>query len=138
MIGVIVVTHSNFGKELIEACESVIGKQDNAWHLNCLKDDIEGEIEKILDKNKSLRGFIILVDLFGGTPCNVALKFAKVENIQVISGVNLPMLASLFNCRQSEASLKELVKNALSDAKNGILDAKEKLFQKMEITKDGN
>ena len=135
MTGIIIVTHDNFGKSLAFACENIIGKQDNVWCLDSSKDNVEEEIKKIMNENKLFNGFIIFVDIFGGTPCNVALKFAKIKNIEIICGINLPMLISSFSHRKSGVSIKELTGNILNDGKKGILSAKEKFLQRLKATK---
>ena len=86
MIGLVLVTHGRLAAEFITAMEHVVGPQE----------DIAKAIKSV-DKGK---GVIILTDLFGGTPSNLAISLMKTENIEVIAGVNLPMLIRLEGARK--------------------------------------
>ena len=96
MVGVVVVTHGNLGKELIRAAELIKGELkgvipvtvDAAKGVEELKKEMTLAIKKA-DKGE---GVLILTDLFGGTPSNISLSFLKKDTVEVITGVNLPML----------------------------------------------
>jgi PTS system mannose-specific IIA component len=105
MIGIIIVTHGNLALELKSAMEHILGVQKNI-EIICIssdddlderKNDIEGSIKKI-DNNS---GIVMLTDMFGGTPSNLAISFLKTGKIEIISGVNLPMLVKLIGLRDS-------------------------------------
>ena len=105
MIGIIIVTHGNLALELKSAMEHILGAQKNI-EIICIssdddlderKNDIEGSIKKI-DNNS---GIVMLTDMFGGTPSNLAISFLKTGKIEIISGVNLPMLVKLIGLRDS-------------------------------------
>ncbi len=105
MIGIIIVTHGNLALELKSAMEHILGVQKNI-EIICIssdddlderKNDIEGSIKKIDNNN----GIIMLTDMFGGTPSNLAISFLKTGKIEIISGVNLPMLVKLIGLRDS-------------------------------------
>ena len=105
MIGIIIVTHGNLALELKSAMEHILGVQKNI-EIICIssdddlderKNDIEGSIKKIDSNN----GIVILTDMFGGTPSNLAISFLKTGKIEIISGVNLPMLVKLIGLRDS-------------------------------------
>ena len=105
MIGIIIVTHGNLALELKSAMEHILGSQKNIEIL-CIspdddlderKNDIEASIKKIDNGN----GIVILTDMFGGTPSNLTISFLKTGKIEVISGVNLPMLVKLIGLRDS-------------------------------------
>jgi len=95
MFGIIIVTHGNLGKELLNTAEAIVGKMDNIVAVSFLspqnpetsKKIIQDAI-KLVDKGK---GIILLTDLFGGTPSNIAISFLNHQDIEVVSGVNLPM-----------------------------------------------
>ena len=99
MVGVLITTHGNLGKELIKAAELIRGSLKGIVHISVdqikgvedLKKEISGAIKK-LDQGK---GVLILTDLFGGTPSNISLSFMKEGKVEVITGVNLPMLLKL-------------------------------------------
>ena len=99
MIGVLITTHGNLGNELIKAAELIKGpinglsyvSADQTKGVEDLKKEIGNAIKK-LDKGK---GVLILTDLFGGTPSNISLSFMKDGKVEVVTGVNLPMLLKL-------------------------------------------
>ena len=105
MIGIIIVTHGNLALELKSAMEHILGVQKNI-EIICIspdddlderKSDIKCSIKKIDNNN----GIVILTDMFGGTPSNLAISFLKTGKIEIISGVNLPMLVKLIGLRDS-------------------------------------
>ena len=106
MIGIIIVTHGNLALELKSVMEHILGVQKNI-EIICIssdddlderKKDIEGSIKKIGNNN----GIVMLTDMFGGTPSNLAVSFLKTGKIEIISGVNLPMLVKLIGLRDSD------------------------------------
>lgn len=104
MIGLVLVTHGRLAAEFIIALEHVVGPQE-AVEAVCIgpDDDMEGRRKDIADaiaKVERGQGVIILTDLFGGTPSNLAISLMKSENIEVIAGVNLPMLIRLEGARK--------------------------------------
>lgn len=90
---IVVVTHGNFGEGLINAAEMICGKIKNLKSIKLLPgispEDIYKEVKETIDETG--KDTLILVDMFGGTPCNVCSKFAK-DGYKVISGINLPIL----------------------------------------------
>ena len=103
MIGIVVVSHGKLSKELVAATEHVVGEQMRFRSISIeAEDDIEARREQIRDTAKACdtgRGVIILTDMFGGTPSNLAMSIMTSGNIEVISGVNLPMLIKLAEVR---------------------------------------
>lgn len=104
MIGLVLVTHGRLAAEFIVAMEHVVGPQE-AIEAVCIgaEDDMEarrGDIAKALAKVDQGDGVIILTDLFGGTPSNLAISLMKTDKIEVIAGVNLPMLIRLEGARK--------------------------------------
>ena len=104
MIGMILVTHGRLAEELRSAMEHVVGSQRNVDTV-CIgpDDDMEARRQDIADAIGRVdrgKGVIILTDLFGGTPSNLAISLMKTENIEVIAGVNLPMLIRLEGARK--------------------------------------
>ncbi|MCK9229476.1 MAG: PTS sugar transporter subunit IIA [Syntrophales bacterium] len=96
MIGVIVITHGNLGRELIRAAELIKGEMKGVLPVSVdatkSVEDLKKEITTVLKKADSGEGVLILTDLFGGTPSNISLSFLKKNKIEVVTGVNLPML----------------------------------------------
>ncbi|MGD1986748.1 MAG: PTS fructose transporter subunit IIA [Desulfobacterales bacterium] len=105
MIGIVIVTHSQLGDALIEAAEFIIGKKSEALvsvsiDLNESADVLRAKIAKGIKKVKSKDGVLILTDMFGGTPSNLSYSFLEEGHIEVISGVNLPILIQAVNTRK--------------------------------------
>ena len=103
MIGLILVTHGKLAEEFVNAMQHVVGRQD-AVETVCIgpNDDMEARRREIADKVKVVddgKGVIILTDLFGGTPSNLAISLMKAGSIEVIAGINLPMLIRLAKAR---------------------------------------
>ena len=99
MIGLVLVTHGRLAAEFVVAMEHVVGPQE-AIEAICIgpEDDMEArrqDIAEAIAKVDRGKGVIILTDLFGGTPSNLAISLMKSENVEVIAGVNLPMLIRL-------------------------------------------
>ena len=104
MIGLVLVTHGRLAVEFITALEHVVGPQTGIEGI-CIDadDDMEqrrGEIAGAIGRVNEGEGVIILTDLFGGTPSNLAISLMKSENVEVIAGVNLPMLIRLEGARK--------------------------------------
>ena len=104
MIGMVLVTHGRLATEFITAMEHVVGPQDQIAAI-CIgpEDDMEGRRNDIAEAIATVddgSGVIILTDLFGGTPSNLAISLMKSENVEVIAGVNLPMLIRLEGARK--------------------------------------
>ena len=104
MIGLVLVTHGRLAVEFITALEHVVGPQTGIEAI-CIDadDDMEqrrGEIASAIARVNEGEGVIILTDLFGGTPSNLAISLMKDTGIEVIAGVNLPMLIRLEGARK--------------------------------------
>ena len=123
MIGLVLVTHGGLAVELINALEHVVGPQDYIASI-CIgpDDDVEfcrTEIKKAVGDVGTGSGVIILTDMFGGTPSNLAISVMDNKNIEVITGINLPMLVKLVSIR-SKLDLKEAVTKAQEAGKKYI------------------
>ena len=105
MIGLVLVTHGRLAAEFIVAMEHVVGPQERIEPI-CIgaEDDMEArreDIAKAIAKVDDGEGVIILTDLFGGTPSNLAISLMKSDKLEVIAGVNLPMLIRLEGARKT-------------------------------------
>ena len=105
-IGVVLVTHGNLATELVKVMEHVVGPQTQITTITIgPDDDMEKRRKDILSSvqlvDKGL-GVIILTDMFGGTPSNLAISIMEQANIDIIAGVNLPMLIKLASVRSTE------------------------------------
>ena len=105
MIGLVLVTHGGLAVELISAMEHVVGPQENTAAV-CIgpDDDMEqrrADIQKAVSRVETGEGVIILTDMFGGTPSNLAISIMEEKSIEVIAGVNLPILVKLASIRST-------------------------------------
>ena len=131
MIGILIVTHCELGSALIEAAEFIIGSRpedmepvsiDLNENAEKLRKKISDGIKKV-DRNE---GVLILTDMFGGTPSNLSYTFLEEGRVEVVSGVNLPMLVKALNTRSKQdlanlaATVEAFGKKSISMA-SGIL-----------------
>lgn len=110
MIGLVIVTHGQLAIELRRATEHVVGPQDMMETI-CIgpDDDMErrrNDIRAAVERVDSRAGVILLTDMFGGTPSNLAISMLRDGKVEVLAGVNLPMLIKLAEARET-ASLEE-------------------------------
>ncbi len=107
MIGIVIVTHCHLGQELIRSAEFIVGRlpQIRAVSLNP-EDQVEalrGKIVKAIEEVDSGEGVLLLTDMFGGTPSNISLSFLEDGRVEVVTGVNLPMLVGLASRREGRS-----------------------------------
>jgi mannose PTS system EIIA component len=112
MIGIVLVTHGRLAEEFVAATEHVVGRQE-AMRSICIgpDDDMEQRRTEIIDAVAAVdqgEGVVVLTDMFGGTPSNLAISIMDEERVEVIAGVNLPMLIKLASVR-GEKPLAEAV-----------------------------
>lgn len=105
MIGLILVTHGRLAEEFVHAMQHVVGRQE-AVATVCIgpNDDMEQRRKEIAEAIKAVdagEGAIILTDLFGGTPSNLAISLMQAGKVEVIAGINLPMLIRLAGARKT-------------------------------------
>jgi mannose PTS system EIIA component len=111
MIGIVVVAHFNLAREMVAATELIVGKQERFEYVNIFPDEdvekIKGKVVEALKKAEAGQGIIVLTDMFGGTPSNISLSFLEEGKVEVVTGVNLPMLIKLVTFREGKV-LSEL------------------------------
>ena len=132
MIGIVLVTHGRLAEELVAAMEHVVGPQEAVAAI-CIgpDDDMEERRSQILDsisKVDSGTGVILLTDMFGGTPSNLAISVIEKANVEVIAGVNLPMLIKLASVRGAD-DLKDAADQAQEAGRKYINIASDLLSQ---------
>jgi len=115
MIGLVLVTHGALAKEFVSATEHVVGEQEGMLAI-CIgpDDDMEKRRDDILAAVRKVdegEGVIVLTDMFGGTPSNLAISIMDKANVEIIAGINLPMLIRLAKVRQ-EMDLPAAVEQA--------------------------
>lgn len=119
----VLVTHGNLANEFISAMQHVVGKQEQIAPV-CIgpEDDMEMRRAEILKKVEEVNdgsGVVVLTDMFGGTPSNLAISIMDRAPVEIIAGVNLPMLIKLASLRK-EKNLKETVSGAQEAGKKYI------------------
>ena len=136
-VGVVVVTHVNYGQSLIHAAEAIMGAQEGVAAVSV---DMSQEVERILanirlavEDTDSGRGVLILTDMFGGTPTNLSLSLLGAGHLEVITGVNLPMLLKVLSGRTRK--LEELSADAKTAGCQGIVVAGEVLRSRVRDKK---
>jgi len=117
MIGALVVTHGHLGQELVAAAEMIVGEVSHiqavsiGWHddVNDARKDIEKRIAEVEDGH----GVLILTDMFGGTPSNIAFSFHDPGRVDVVTGVNLPMIIKIAGQKEGDTldSLARIVRD---------------------------
>ncbi len=132
MIGLILVTHGDLAAEFVSAMEHVVGEQERVVPV-CIgpNDDMEArrtEISDAIAKVNDGSGVIVLTDLFGGTPSNLAISLLKTGEVEVIAGINLPMLIRLAGARV-DMSVTDAVAAAREAGRNYITVASDFLGQ---------
>ena len=123
MLGLVIVTHGKLAEAFLSVTEHVVGKQE---HIRAIgiepEDDADKARERIVAAIKEVdqkKGVVILTDMFGGTPSNVAISVMKTEDVEVIAGVNLPMLIKLASVR-GKLPMNEAVNQAQEAARKYI------------------
>ncbi len=131
-IGIVLVTHADYGAALLRAAEFILGSL-----TDCASISVDGtqEVAETIERLKeavhrldSGRGVIILTDMFGGTPTNLSLSLLGSDAIEVVTGINLPMLLKTFSARF--ADLQQVAHDAKEAGGNGIVVAGEMLRQR--------
>jgi mannose PTS system EIIA component len=136
MIGVLIVCHRKMSTAIKETAFNIIGKKDYFEAIEVFPEDgIDGTVQKIelcLKNWESLDGVLVFVDMFGGTPCNSIIKILKnYKNVDVITGVNLPMIIHSLSVQTIYNNIKEFVENILSETQKSIFNLK-----KLDIFKE--
>lgn len=127
MIGIVIASHCDLSKSLIETAEFIVGVQKGILNVSinaedCL-DEIKTKIELAIQKVDTGDGAIILTDMLGGSPSIVSLSYMNKYNIEVVTGVNLPMILEVI-LHRNEFNLQRLAKLAVLKSKKSIVLAK--------------
>jgi PTS system mannose-specific IIA component len=133
MIGVLIVTHKELAEALISVCDLIMGRQEGMAAVS-LDPEAQPEasrkqIKKALAQVNNGQGVIILTDMLGGTPSNLSLAFLQEGSVEVVSGVNLPMLMKLAHLREGK-DLGEVASALRQSGQQGITVASEVLHRK--------
>ena len=129
MVGAVIVTHGGLARELLEAMERIVGPSEGIRAVSIDWDDdvsdarsqIEEAIRSVLDDGRVL----IFTDMFGGTPTNVSLSFLEEDRVEIITGVNLPMLIKLTSLQSSDEPLGEIARQVRERGQKSVYVASE-------------
>ena len=123
MIGLLIISHCELGREFLNAAELILGRLEAADSISITQmTESEEMLKMISEKIESLdsgNGVIVLTDMFGGTPSNLSLSFLKAERVEVLTGVNLPMVVAVAQDR-ARLSLSELGEKAEQAGRRSI------------------
>ncbi len=130
MIGIVIATHGCMGIELIKTAELIIGKCENIEAVPFLPhesgEELTQKVKQAIVNVNDGDGVMIFVDLIGGNCCTISGAFLRDENIEVLSGVNLPMVIKLINHRH-EGRLKDVVAAVQKAGVKSIINLRERL-----------
>ena len=133
LVGVVVVTHGQLAVELVNAAEAIVGDMAHVqavsigWH-----DDMEQarqEIGQAIARVATPAGTLVLTDMFGGTPSNLAVTFLVPDRVEVVTGVNLPMLLKLATLRRAD-TLREVARLVREHGQGAVWVASDLLQRK--------
>ena len=132
MLGIVLVAHNDFAKSIKQVAEHVVGPLPEVLCISVFpEDDVDlkrKEIQSAIKKVDKKSGVVLLTDMFGGTPSNLAISLMKEGKIEVISGMNLPMLIKLLRMRKKP--LLESVQSAAESGRHYIMVASDLLEKK--------
>jgi PTS system mannose-specific IIA component len=137
-IGGVIVSHGQVANELVAAAETVVGAQSHiaavsiGWHddVEMAKDAIQRAVKQVSQGN----GVLLLTDMFGGTPTNISAMFIKENEVEIVTGVNLPMVIKLAS-QNKETTLAEMAKEVEEQGKQSIYRTG-KLLEPQKLRKD--
>ncbi len=129
MIGVVIVGHCNLAEELLTVVKLIAGEVENftavSFDLQKPPDDSLKKVSDAVKKVDDGDGVLILTDMFGGTPSNLSLSFLETGRVEVLTGVNLPILIRLITLRENGQKFKALAKDLKSYGRKNICIASE-------------
>jgi len=135
MIGVVLVSHGNLASELLRAAEIISGKIESTVTVDIPPkmgmEEIHTAVEAAIRTVDTGKGVLLFIDMFGGTPSNIGLSFLATHQVEVVTGVNLPMMVKLPMARQT-MSLPELAKHLLEYGRRNITNPGDMLKKKAE------
>ena len=139
MVGLLVVTHGRFSRELIKSIELIIGHQKTVEALTLEEGDdvnkLREEVEKKTEELDQGEGVLVLVDLLGGSPWNVSSICTKKEAVECVAGLNMPRLLEAIESRET-CALQELKQICMKAAVEGVVSARELFFGCSEDSED--
>ena len=135
MIGILLVSHGTIAQSFLEVAREILGDAEGIQAVGLpVTMDEEKVLEEIQKAKKSLdqgNGLLILTDMFGGTPCNLSFSFLEDDQVEVLTGMNLPMILKILSAREG-VTLPELARTAMECGRENIYMAREILEQRTD------
>ena len=123
MVGIVLVTHCNVAESLLDAATNILGNSTNVVAVtfapNGVRDDYWNALQEAVEKVDEGSGVLVLADMFGGTPSNLAMALLATHQVQVITGLNLPMVLRAMQ-RAGQHSLQELSEDVIQYGRRNI------------------
>lgn len=136
MLGAVIVTHGRLARELLDATERIVGPTGGIRAVSIDWDDevsdARNEIEEAIADVDDGDGVLVLTDMFGGTPTNVSLAFLQKDRVEIVTGVNLPMLVKFTSLQESEGNLLEIARQVRDRGQKSVYVASEILSSQQE------
>jgi PTS system mannose-specific IIA component len=128
MIGVVVATHGKLAEELIRTAEAVVGEIEQIVPVSIVatSPDVRGDLKAAIQKVDQGQGVLLLTDIFGGSPTNLCLSFLTERQVEVVTGVNLPMLLQLPSARL-KGNIVEVARKLVDAGQKSVAHASEAL-----------
>jgi len=125
-VGIILITHNNIGKVLLETALTNLHRQDKPAlaipiSFDCDPEQSFCDCRQVLEQANQGQGVLVLTDMFGATPSNIAHRLSDGSEVRVVAGLNLPMLMRVLN--YADKNLDELVEKAITGGKEGVVSA---------------
>ncbi len=126
MIGIIIVSHGVLSEALLSTSEMILGKQDKIVTIPLIAsqglDDLKGKLCEAVEALTSKEGVLILADMFGGSAANVSAIFLTTHKVEVITGVNLPMVLEAMLSRETYSDVKLLARHLAEKSRGTIIN----------------
>jgi len=133
MVGIVLVGHCNLAEELHNVIKLIVGDEKDicpvSFDPNEPPEDSVKKVSGAIRKVDSGDGVLVLTDMFGGTPSNLSLSFLEEDRVEVLTGINLPMLVRLITLREKGKKLKDLAKDLKAYGRKNICIASDILKQ---------
>ena len=125
-VGILIITHNNIGKDLLDTAMTNLHLEASAAKavpisFDCDPDQSKDHCKNLLEELNQGQGVLVLTDMYGATPSNIAHRLSDGSEVRVVAGLNLPMLMRVLN--YADKSLDELVEKAISGGKEGVVSA---------------
>ena len=126
MIGIVIVSHGTLSEALLNTSEMILGKQEKIIAIPLIAsqglDDLKEKMREAVETLASKEGLLILADMFGGSAANVSAVFLPTHKVEVITGVNLPMLLEAMLSREAYTEVKQLAKYLTEKSRGAIIN----------------